>query len=1608
MSNLDHAIELICERTPAAETDRLTQFVSAYFAGVGNAEIEARPAEDLYGAAMSHWNLALVRQSGSAKVRVYTPTYERHGWRSVHSIVDIVCANTPFVVDSVKMALYAAGLNIHSVTHPTFTIRRDVDGTIVEFDALVPETLNDGANGRAPQELFIHFEIDRVLDEAQAERIHGSIVSVIESIDAAVADWRPMLERLLRAADDTDTAVKICGAAECAEAKALLLWLHEGNFTLLGYYNHTPGSAQDHTDGMRLGILRSKGGDATPIPGPLTDGKTTNVIVVTKSDVPSRIHRPGYYDYISVRRFNDGGTYAGEHIFIGHFTSTVFHTNLKDIPWVRLKLRRILESAPFHAESHSGRALVNALETLPREALFQFTDQELLATGSDVSRAEERRDVSLFVHKEPYGRFIWCLTLVPRDRFSTQTRDRIQRILVAEFEASDCEFSVQLSASRLARVNFVLRVDPSRSTRPIDIETLAQTLNEATRRWTDKLQDAIHETFGEERGAVLARRYANAFKQDFQEHYSCREAAVDIEKIEKLTPADPVSISMFRPLEFSQSHLKLRLYEYDTPASLSATLETFENMGLNVSEARPSRVDPADSQPVWIHDYNASHTVADGLDIDTNADRFTEAFLAITGGQAEDDALNGLVIGASLSWREVVVLRTYCRYLLQIGVPFSQKYMRETLRGNPQITHALVDLFHTRFDPEHTGSRDTRSHKKEIVAMLANVESLDQDRILRSFLAVILATLRTNFYQHDANGSPKPYVSIKLDPSRVPDLPAPRPRFEIFVYSPRIEGIHLRSGKIARGGLRWSDRREDFRTEILGLLKAQTIKNAVIVPHGAKGGFFPKRLDESADRLAEGIACYKTFIRGLLDITDNLDGTAVIAPPRVVRHDEDDPYLVVAADKGTASFSDIANEIAAEYSFWLDDGFASGGSAGYDHKAMGITAKGAWESVKRHFRELGIDTQTKPFTVIGIGDMAGDVFGNGMLRSPQIKLVAAFNHSHIFIDPQPDPRSSFEERERLFALRGSTWADYDSACLSPGGAVFVRSAKSVTLSAQAREALEIERSEMTPNELINAILQAPVDLLWNGGIGTYVKASDETHADVGDRTNDAVRVDATQLRCRVVGEGGNLGLTQRGRIEFARAGGHIYTDSIDNSAGVDCSDHEVNIKILLNQLVAEGELARRQRDELLVTMTQNVADLVLKTNYTQTQAISLAAYQAASMIDVHGRLIANLERARRIDRIVDSLPDEIELLERRETGSGLTSPELSVLIGHVKLALFDELLESDLPDAPFFTAELLAYFPDQLRAAFADRVTKHRLRREIITNVVVNEIVNRAGITFAFRLTQETGASFSKVARAWYAAREIFEQPAFCNQISSLDNLVPARMQTAMLLEGRKLVERATRWLLRCDTKDAGVRAMIGRYAPGVRALARQLPEVVDTATREKIDTRLTQFKADRIPEDFSLRVACFEELSVALDIVDVAEQSGSEIATAAVAHFEVGAALGLHWLRSRINDLPRANRWQTLARAALREDLDLQERQLTCAVLQCEASAADARSAVGEWLQRHGRQFARCREFMDALMTEVSIDSAMVSAALREVRSLSRMAAPGAVVERDNVATRA
>ncbi|HKI63024.1 MAG TPA: NAD-glutamate dehydrogenase, partial [Burkholderiales bacterium] len=1101
---------------------------------------------------------------------------------------------------------------------------------------------------------------------------------------------------------------------------------------------------------------------------------------------------------------------------------------------------------------------------------------------------------------------------------------------------------------------------------------------------------------GEERGNLLFARYGQAFPAGYREDHPARSALLDIEMMEGLGAPPALAMNLHRPLAAEPGALRFRLFRSGAPVVLSDALPILENLGVRVLDDRPYHVQPSGGRTVWIVDFGLALPGESEVALERVRPLFHEAFEAMWSGRVEPDNLNQLVLAAELSARDIAILRAYSRYLRQAGIPFSLAYMQQTLVAHAALARRLVALFEARFDPARASADAERTLAGEIEAGLEQVPSLDDDRILRRFLETMRATTRSNVFQRGRDGAPKPYMALKFDPSKVPELPEPRPMFEIFVYSPRVEGVHLRGGPVARGGLRWSDRREDFRTEVLGLMKAQMVKNAVIVPVGSKGGFVVKQPPPGGERealLKEGIECYQTFLRGLLDVTDNLVEGRPVAPPDVVRHDGDDAYLVVAADKGTASFSDIANGVAAEYGFWLGDAFASGGSAGYDHKKMGITARGAWESVKRHFRELGVDTQSQPFSVAGIGDMSGDVFGNGMLLSRHIRLIAAFDHRHIFVDPEPDAEASFRERERLFALPRSSWADYDAKLISKGGGVWPRSAKSIKLPAEARRVLGVEAAALAPSELVSAILKAPVDLLYNGGIGTYVKSSREGHAQVGDRANDALRVDGGELRCKVVAEGGNLGLTQLGRIEYALAGGRVNTDAIDNSAGVDCSDHEVNIKILLDAAVREGELTLKQRNRLLAEMTDEVAALVLRDNTFQTQSLSVAGLVAPQLLDQQTRFIHALELAGRLNRGIEFLPSEVEIAERKSKRIGLVAPERAVLLAYSKMALYQELLASDVPEEPTIAGALERYFPLPLRERYRHHIQAHPLRREIIATYVTNSMLNRVGSTFVHRMREETGADSAEVVRAYMVAREAYGMVTYWQGTEALDVKVPDRKQGGMLLESGRLIVRATLWLLRNRRHLADVAAAIAHFRPGIEALAALLPEVLSAPEREAYDKTRADFDSAGVPAALAAQVAGFDALAAAPDLVEVGEALGRGIEDVAVAYFALGGRLEFPWLRARVAGLAADSHWQALAKAALRDDLASMQRQLTADALRGAAGEGDAAQVIGAWEESNRPLLERFRQVLADLRAQGTLDLAMASVAMRELRNISARA---------------
>ncbi|MFB7949586.1 NAD-glutamate dehydrogenase [Kitasatospora phosalacinea] len=1604
----------------------LAAYLHHYYLHTAPEDVINRDPVDVYGAAASHYRLGLKRPQGTAEVRVHTPTVEENGWSCGHTVVEVVTDDMPFLVDSVTNELTRLDRAIHLVVHPQLAVRRDITGKLLEI--LDTDACNraQAAGTEWPAdavvESWMHIEIDRETDREDLRTLESGLRRVLGDVREVVEDWSKMRDSALRLADElAEEPPAHLPEQEVGEAWELMRWLADDHFTFLGYreydlVEHEGEEVLKAVAGTGLGILRadplSHDTDHHPVSeafGRLSapvraKAHEKKLLVLTKANSRATVHRTAYLDYVGVKKFNAAGEPVGERRFLGLFSSAAYTESVIRIPVVRRKVQEVMNGAGFSGDSHDGRDLLQIMETFPRDEMFQTAAAELQSIATSVLYLQERRRLRLFLRQDEYGRYYSAYVYLPRDRYTTRIRLALTDILKTELSGDTIDYTVYATESVLTRLHFVVRVAPGTELPQLsdsDIERIENRLAEAARFWMDGFNDQLQNEFGEERAAELSHRYATAFPDGYRADFPPRTAVADLKQIESLSGAGDFRLNLYQPVGAGDDERRFKIYRVGGPISLTEVLPVLQRLGVEVLDEHPYALRRTDGTTAWVVDFGLK--LREGTDLtEEDRERFQDTFSATWLGQAENDGFNELVLTAKLTWRQAVVLRAYAKYLRQAGSTFSQDYMEDALRNNTHTTRLLVNLFEARLSPSHrSGSEElTEGILEELAGALDEVVSLDEDRILRSFLHLIRATLRTNFFQHDSEGRWHSYVSMKFDPKAIPDLPAPRPAFEIWVYSPSVEGVHLRFGKVARGGLRWSDRREDFRTEILGLVKAQMVKNTVIVPVGAKGGFVAKQLpDPSVDRdawLAEGIASYKTFISALLDITDNLVAGEVVHPVDVVRHDEDDTYLVVAADKGTATFSDIANGVAQEYGFWLGDAFASGGSAGYDHKGMGITARGAWESVKRNFRELGVDTQSEDFTVIGIGDMSGDVFGNGMLLSEHIRLVAAFDHRHIFLDPNPDAAASFAERRRLFDLPRSSWDDYDRSLISAGGGVYPRSAKAIQLSAQARERLGIDVAKLTPAELMKAILQAPVDLFWNGGIGTYVKSSAETNAEVGDKANDAIRVNGGDVRARVVGEGGNLGCTQLGRIEFASSGGPqgtggwIDTDAIDNSAGVDTSDHEVNIKILLNQVVADGDMTVKQRNALLAEMTDEVGHLVLRNNYAQNVVLANAVAQAASMVNVHSRMINRLESNGQLDRALEYLPTEKQIRDRQQAGRGLSQPELSVLLAYTKITLADELLATDLPDDPYFRDVLQAYFPSALRARFAEQIDQHPLRREIITTLIVNDTINRGGCTFAFRLREETGATMEEIARTHAAARAVFGLEQIWDQVEGLDNRVAARVQTKMRLHARRLVERATRWMLN-NRQPLDIAGTIAFFHDRVNQVWDALPKPLvgeDLAWFQSVHQELS---AAGVPDELATRIAGLSSAFPTLDIVGVADRSDTGVMEVAELYYDLGDRLQISHLLDRVIDLPRTDRWSSMARAAIREDLFAAHAALTADVLAAGPAGSSPEERYTAWSELNGTLLSRARTTLDDIRGSDHYELSSLSVAMRVIRTLLR-----------------
>lgn len=1568
-------------RLDQAKSTRISQacadiaIAEHYFRLVAPEDVIDRSTQDLHGVISSHLKLAARRDADTTLVHVITPSQGHHSW------IQIVTDDMPFLVDSVTAELVRLGHQIRLIIHPQFNVHRDDQGALTSFvDSDV-----DGTH-----ESWMSFEVAKITGEANVQETIDNIRRVLGDVKLVDTDAPVMAARARQLAQKIASQSPVLAGAH--DAADLLNWLADEHFTFIGYREYdltgTPGQeslSARHNTGM--GVLRhdtGRGRELTPQARAIV--RQTKALVLTKANRRSTVQRPAYLDYVGVKDVDAQGQVVGELRFIGLYAQSAYTQSVWAIPVIRQKCEAVLESLGLERTSHSGKDLVAFLETYPRDELFQIDVEELLPIAQAVLHLQERRQTRLFLRNDHYGRFVSALVYLPRDRYTTDVRLAMEDILRHTFSAVSVDTTAHVSESVLARLHFVVRVASGSALPAVNHDALEAELAHATRSWADDFADAMDDSVGEDLAVRMTRTWSKAFPPSYMADFTPAEAVAHAQRFEALSE-DSIDVQLYVPSNTHDVNRRFAIFRRGPAMSLSELLPILQNLGVEVIDERPYDISPATLTGAECHIYDFGLRVPPEVPAEaTLPARFAEAFISEWHGKTANHKMNALVTLAGLDIRQATILRAYSRYLRQSSLTYSLGYIEGQLIAHPEVTRLLISMFERKFDPAVANKSEVATANAALEEALNNVPSLDADRILRSFAQLIAATLRTNAYVRGADGQLLRYQSFKIAAHTLDSLlPAPRPKFEVWVHSPDVEGVHLRFGAVARGGLRWSDRPDDFRTEILGLVKAQMVKNAVIVPVGAKGGFVVQRLVDSSDRdawMSQGIECYRTFIRGLLDITDNLVAGVVVPPKNVVRHDGDDPYLVVAADKGTASFSDHANAISLEYKFWLGDAFASGGSAGYDHKAMGITARGAWESVKRHFRELGLDTQSTDFTAVGIGDMSGDVFGNGMLLSHHIRLVAAFDHRHVFLDPNPDSAASFAERKRLFELPRSSWADYNPDLISAGGGVFSRTQKSIPVSPEVAQRLGIEGTEaMSPNELIRAVLMAPVDLLWNGGIGTYVKSSNQSHSDVGDKSNDAIRINGSDLRVRVVGEGGNLGFTQLGRIEAALNGIRLNTDAIDNSAGVDTSDHEVNIKILM-----QGTMPLAERNTLLAEMTSDVAAAVLRDNYEQNVVLANARTQSADLIPVHRRMLLEWESQGFIDRVVENLPSDEAMAARESAGKGLVSPELAVMLAYSKITLLDDLLGEGIAEEPAFHNLLVGYFPSVLSDRLSVYIDSHPLRKEIITTVLVNKIVNQGGISFVFRAMEETGATAVDVARAFTVSSDVFSLEQMRRRIEVLDGQVPTSTQSQLYLEVRRLLDRSVRWLLSSGS-DIDVQARIGELKPVVDAVRERVPSMLLHEEAARWRARRDELIAAGAPEDLAADCAALLDVFSLLDIAQIS--SIDQAPSATELYFALSARFNIDSLLLRITALPRGDRWDALARGAMRADLYSLLRSLTKAVLESTDSTKSAGQRIDQWESLNQAALGRARHTLAGLSNAADWDIATISVALRTLRTL-------------------
>jgi len=1556
-------IEEASRALAARRADVPATFVVELYARAVAEDILRYGAGDLAHLAERAFDFLAERAPGAPKLRCETVALSDSGPRRAVTVLEIANDDMPFLLDSVMGELADHRVDVRLVAHPVFGVTRD-GGKLVGVGA--PDQAN------AVRESFIHVHCEPIEDAALRETIVVELNTVLGEVRAAVTDWRAMRARVESIVAELKGSPPPLPVDEIAEAIQFLQWLLADNFTFLGLRDYAfDGQALVPEHDSALGIMRTRelrvlrrGPERLEFtPEIMAFLQEPRPLIIAKANIHARVHRRVYLDYIGVKRFDGGGNLVGEHRLIGLFTSSAYTRSAHGIPYLRRKIAHVEERAGFDPASHSGKALANVLENYPRDELFQVEEDTLYRFALAILQLDERPRVRVLARRDRFDRFVSVLVFVPRERYDSDIRAKIGDYLSSAFIGRVSAFYPFFPEGPLVRVHFI--IGRSGGAAPdVPRDTLEREISRIVRSWEDGLANALALVYPPDKTRGMLARYCDAFTPSFQEFYSPVVAASDIRIIEGLTEPRPLAVDLRHRNEEDQGSVSLRLWSHGRPLPLSERVPVLENMGFTVVDERTYRIVPQGGERVWFHDMLLERRDGGMVDVADGKARLEAAFLVTIRGAAENDGYNALTLAGGLAWRDVALIRTLSRFLRQIRVPYSQDYMWATLVKHASIAADVVELFYARFDPRHD---ETREEKQKAIAVridaaLDKVESLDEDRILRHFVNAVQSAIRTNFYQLDQDGCPKPLIAIKFDSRKLTDLPLPRPLYEVFVYSPRVEGVHMRFGKVARGGIRWSDRPQDFRTEILGLVKAQQVKNAVIVPVGAKGGFVPKPMPKGATRemvAAEGVATYKLFMSTLLDITDNIAPDGTIVPPScVVRHEGDDPYLVVAADKGTATFSDIANEISLAHGYWLGDAFASGGSAGYDHKVMGITARGAWESVKRHFREMDVNIHDTPFTCVGVGDMSGDVFGNGLLREDTTRLLAAFDHRDIFIDPDPDPISAFTERKRLFALPRSSWQDYNKALISKGGGVFPRASKDIRLSPEARALFGVAES-VTPQQLMRAILKAKVDLLFFGGIGTYVRASSEGDDAAGDRANDAVRVTGAELNCKVIGEGANLGMTQRGRIEAASRGIRLNTDAIDNSAGVNTSDVEVNIKIALGPKVADGTITLEARNHLLAEMTDEVARLVLRNNYQQTLALSLAARRGLEDLGFQQRLMQLLEQRGQLDRVVEFLPDDMTLDERRKHHHALTRPELAVLLAYAKLSLYSELLDSHVPDDPYLGRELERYFPHEMANLFPGALHAHRLRREIIATQLTNSMINRGGATLCVRIADQTGATAASIAAAFAAVRQSYDMVALNGEIDALDTKVAGKTQLDLYAAVQDMLLDRIVWFLRNVDLKQGLETIVAHYKDGIEKVAAALDRALSQDALAARDAQAGSLTKAGVPEALARRVASLPALKAAPDIVLVADRAQKPVGEVTATYFAAEAFFQLDRIVHAVPGIAVADYFDRLALDRALDSIGEAERRLTAAMVANGHAGSDA---VEEWLKPRQAEVERIR----------------------------------------------